>query len=257
MPRLSVNIDHIATLRQARGGGEPDPLWAAMLAEKAGAHGIIAHLREDRRHIQDNDVRLLSQVVKGHFNLEMAAVEEMAAIALELRPAICTLVPEKRQELTTEGGLQVHEQSESIAKIIKQLQTGGITVSLFIDPHPAQLRAAHLCGAQMVELHTGSYANAKGRETEKELGSLMDAARLASKLGLKVAAGHGLSLQNIPPLLEIEEIEDYSIGHSIVARAVFTGFEAAVKEMLELLNRPPAPPRRESPPSPPSYRLRS
>jgi pyridoxine 5-phosphate synthase len=197
----------------------------------------------------------LSQVVKGQFNLEMAAVEEMVAIALELKPDLCTLVPEKRQELTTEGGLQVREQSERISKVIKQLNAGGIKVSLFIDPDPTQLRAAHLCGAQMVELHTGTYANARGREAEKELAGLMDAARMASKLELQVAAGHGLSLQNLPPLLEIEEIKDYSIGHAIVARAVFTGFETAVKEMLDLLNRPRALPRREGLPSPPAYRL--
>jgi pyridoxine 5-phosphate synthase len=256
MPKLSVNIDHIATLRQARGGSEPDPLWAAVLAEKAGAHGIIAHLREDRRHIQDHDVKLLGQVVKGQFNLEMAAVDEMVDIALTLKPDLCTLVPERRQELTTEGGLEVQGNLETIAKINRRLQAEGIMVSLFIDPDQTQLRAAHMCGAWKVELHTGAYANAKGREAEKELANLTDGARMASKLGLKVAAGHGLTLHNIAPLLEIEEIEDYSIGHSIVGRALFIGLEAAVKEMLEVIYRPRlSAASRERIPIPPAYRL--
>lgn len=255
MPKLCVNIDHVATLRQARGGDEPDPLWAAMLAEKAGAHGIIAHLREDRRHVQDNDMHMLSKLVKGRFNMEMAAMGEMVEIARALKPGVCTLVPERRQELTTEGGLAVKDNFEHIRSITQALNGAGIEVSLFIDPDPEQLRAAHLTGAQTVELHTGTYANAASMaEREKELGKLSDGARLVSKLGMKVAAGHGLTLRNIEPLLAIDEIEEYSIGHSIVARAVFVGFEVAVKEMLELLNRPRISAQAKTP-SPPSYRL--
>ena len=254
MPKLCVNIDHVATLRQARGGDEPDPLWAAMLAEKAGAHGIIAHLREDRRHMQDEDMRLLSKVVKGRFNMEMAAVDEMVQIAMELRPEVCTLVPERRQELTTEGGLDVKGNFEAIRNVVQALANAGIEVSLFIDPDNEQLRAAHLTGARTVELHTGSYANAQAQQREKLLTALSDGARLASKLGMKVAAGHGITLRNIEPLLLIEEIEEYSIGHSIVARAVFVGFETAVKEMLDIINRPRLATGKR-PQEPPSYRL--
>ena len=254
MPKLSVNIDHIATLRQARGGAEPEPLWAAMLAEKAGAHGIIAHLREDRRHVQDHDIKLLCQVVKGQFNMEMAAVDEMVDIALQIKPAICTLVPERRQELTTEGGLEVKGNLDHIKNVVQKLNAGDIRVSLFVAPNADQLRAAHMCGAQIVELHTGTYANARGQEVDKEYNLLADAARLASKLDFKVAAGHGLNLQNTEQLLNIEEIEEYSIGHSIVARAVFIGFDAAVKEFLELLNRPRLLSAQRLTP-PPTYRL--
>ena len=253
MPKLCVNIDHVATLRQARGGNEPEPLWAAMLAEKAGAHGIIAHLREDRRHIQDHDMHLLSHVVKGRFNMEMAAVDEMVDIACELKPTVCTLVPERRQELTTEGGLQVKDNFEHVRGKVQTLLKAGIEVSLFIDPDSEQLRAAHLSGAQTVELHTGAYANATGKQQQDYFAALNDGARLASRLGMKVAAGHGLTLRNMEPLLAIEEIEEYSIGHSIVARAVFIGFEAAVKEMLELINRPRITQPKLS--QPPMYRL--
>jgi pyridoxine 5-phosphate synthase len=254
MPKLSVNVDHVATLRQARGGGEPEPLWAAMLAEKAGAHGIIAHLREDRRHIQDRDMQLLSQMVKGRFNMEMAAVDEMVEIAAALKPAVCTLVPERRQELTTEGGLQVKDNFNPIKKTVQELNAAGIEVSLFIDPQPEQLKAAHLSGAQIVELHTGTYANAAAAAREKHLAALRDSARLAAKMGMKVAAGHGLTLRNLDPLLAVEEVEEYSIGHSIVARALFVGFETAVKEMLELINRPRLAAKSQGQ-VPPSYRL--
>ncbi len=253
MPKLCVNIDHVATLRQARGGVEPEPLWAAMLAEKAGAHGIIAHLREDRRHMQDEDMRILSKVVQGRFNMEMAAVEEMVEIAMELKPTVCTLVPERRQELTTEGGLEVKGNFEAVRNITQTLIAAGIEVSLFIDPEPEQLRAAHLTGAQTVEFHTGTYANAAAAGQAKHLTALQDSARLASKLGIKVAAGHGLTLRNLEPLLQIEEIEEYSIGHSIVARALFVGFETAVKEMLELINRPRI--SKAALAAPPSYRF--
>ncbi len=250
MARLSVNVDHVATLRQARGIDEPDPVWAAVLAEKAGAHGIIAHLREDRRHVQDRDLAVLRQVVKGRLNMEMAATEEMLRIAGELAPDIATLVPERRQELTTEGGLDVKGNQEHIKQAVARLNDAGIEASLFIDPEPEQIKAAHLCGAQVVELHTGSYANARGPSAvARHLGALDDAARLAARLGLRVAAGHGLNLVNVEPLLKVPEIEEYSIGHSIVARAVFVGFEQAVAEMLALVKtaltqRPSEPPRR-------------
>ena len=248
MARLSVNVDHVATLRQARGIDEPDPVWAAVLAEKAGADGIIVHLREDRRHIQDRDLRVLRQVVKGALNMEMAATEEMIGIAAEVGPQICTLVPERRQELTTEGGLEVKGNLDYMRDVIAQLNQADIEVSLFIDPHPEQVKAAHMAGAQAVELHTGAYANAAGEAARlKLLSALDDAARLAARVGMRVAAGHGLNLRNVAPLLKIPEIVEYSIGHSIVARALFVGFESAVAEMLALV-RQSAPPRQpESP----------
>jgi len=248
MARLSVNVDHVATLRQARGIDEPDPVWAAVLAEKAGADGIIVHLREDRRHIQDRDLRVLRQVVKGALNMEMAATEEMIGIAAEVGPQICTLVPERRQELTTEGGLEVKGNLDYMRDVIAQLNQADIAVSLFIDPHPEQVKAAHMAGAQAVELHTGAYANAASEAARlKLLSALEDAARLAARVGMRVAAGHGLNLRNVAPLLKIPEIVEYSIGHSIVARALFVGFESAVAEMLALV-RQSAPPRQpESP----------
>ena len=250
MARLSVNVDHVATLRQARGIDEPDPVWAAILAEKAGADGIIVHLREDRRHIQDRDLEVLRQVVKGQLNMEMAATEEMIGIAGRVQPELCTLVPEKRQELTTEGGLDVAGNLEAIRAAVAALRQAGIRVSLFIDPTSEQIKAAHQVEAQVVELHTGSYCNAPDEAARlKLLGALEDSARLASRLGLKVAAGHGLNLRNVHPLLAMPEIEEYSIGHSIVARAVFVGLEQAVGEMLALVRtaakqRPPEPPQR-------------
>lgn len=243
MALLSVNVDHVATLRQARGIDEPDPVWAAVFCEKAGADGIIAHLREDRRHIQDRDVKLLRQMVKGKLNLEMAATEEMISIAGAIGPDLCTLVPERRQELTTEGGLEVKGNQEAIKNAVARLNAAGAAVSLFIDPHPDQVKAAHLAGAQVVELHTGAYANARGEaELQRHLDGIEEAARLAARLKLKVAAGHGLNLRNVRPLLSIPEIEEYSIGHSIIARAVFVGLEMAVAEMLDLV-RQSAPPR--------------
>lgn len=243
MALLSVNVDHVATLRQARGIDEPDPVWAAVFCEKAGADGIICHLREDRRHIQDRDVKLLRQMVKGKLNLEMAATEEMISIAGAIGPDLCTLVPERRQELTTEGGLEVKGNQEAIKNAVARLNAGGAAVSLFIDPHPDQVKAAHLAGAQVVELHTGAYANARGEtELQRHLDGIEEAARLAARLKLKVAAGHGLNLRNVRPLLSIPEIEEYSIGHSIIARAVFVGLEMAVAEMLDLV-RQSAPPR--------------
>jgi pyridoxine 5-phosphate synthase len=248
--RLSINVDHVATLRQARGIDEPDPVWAAVLAEKAGADGIIVHLREDRRHIQDRDLRVLRQVVKGKLNMEMAATEEMITIAGQLKPDLCTLVPEKRQELTTEGGLEVAGSQEKITGAVERLQASGIEVSLFIDPTSEQIKAAHQSGAQVVELHTGTYCDAKDEETrQRQLQALEDAARLAHRLGLEVVAGHGLNLRNVLPLLTMPEIVEYSIGHSIVARALFVGFEQAVSEMLALVRtaateRPAETPKR-------------
>ena len=250
MARLCVNVDHVATLRQARGIDEPDPVWAAVFCENAGADGIIVHLREDRRHIQDRDLKLMRQVVKGKLNMEMAATDEMINIAATVGPDLCTLVPERRQELTTEGGLEVRGNLEAVKQAVVRLNGAGIQVSLFIDPHQEQVKAAHMAGAQVVELHTGAYANAKDEASGKKLlDALEDAARLAARLGIKVSAGHGLNLRNVIPLLALPEIEEYSIGHSIVARAVFVGLERAVAEMLALVRasapaRPAEAPRR-------------
>jgi len=236
VPRLSVNIDHIATIRQARRGSEPDPVAAAVLAELAGADGIIAHLREDRRHIQDRDLRLLRETVQTKLNLEMAATEEMQRIALEVKPEITTLVPEKREELTTEGGLEVASRTDFIKSYISRLQKGGIAVSLFIDPDDNQIAAARKSGADWVEIHTGAYANAKtekdrGREFEK----ITEAAKLAGSLGLRVGAGHGLNYVNVRKIARIPEVEELNIGHSIISRAALVGMERAVREMKALI----------------------
>jgi len=252
MPRLAVNVDHVATLRQARGIDEPDPVWAAVLSEKAGADGIIVHLREDRRHIQDRDLKVLRQVVKSRLNMEMAATDEMVEIAGSVGPDLCTLVPERREELTTEGGLDVAANLEHIRETVGRINHYGIEASLFIDPDPEQIKAAHMAGAQVVELHTGAYANAAdAKKRRRQLDALDDAARLAARLKIRVSAGHGLNLRNTEPLLKMPEIEEYSIGHSIVARAVFVGFEQAVGEMLALVGRPASP----RPPEPPKRRL--
>jgi pyridoxine 5-phosphate synthase len=236
VPRLSVNIDHIATIRQARRGSEPDPVAAAVLAELAGAEGIIAHLREDRRHVQDRDLRLLRETVQTKLNLEMAATEEMQRIALEVKPEITTLVPEKREELTTEGGLEVASRTEFMKSYISRLQQGGILVSLFIDPDDIQIAAARKSGADWVEIHTGAYANAKnekdrGREFEK----ITEAAKLAGSLGLHVGAGHGLNYVNVRKIARIPEVEELNIGHSIISRAALVGIERAVREMKALI----------------------
>lgn len=236
MARLSVNVDHVATLRQARRALEPDPVVAAALAELAGAQGIIVHLREDRRHVQERDLRMLKETVKTHLNLEMAAVEEITRIALEVRPHMATLVPERRQELTTEGGLDVVGRKEMIGETVKRLQGGGIRVSLFVDPEPSQIEGAAKTGAEVVEIHTGLYADAPTFEArEIELGRIAEVAEVASGLGLEVHAGHGLDYRNVTPLRAIEEIVEFSIGHSIIARAVIVGMERAVREMLELV----------------------
>ena len=237
MPRLSVNIDHIATIRQARRGSEPDPVAAAVLAELAGAEGIIAHLREDRRHVQDRDLRLLRETVQTKLNLEMAATEEMQRIALEVKPEITTLVPEKREELTTEGGLEVASRTDFMKSFVSRLQKGGIVVSLFIDPDDNQIAAARKSGADWVEIHTGAYANAKtekdrGREFEK----ITEAAKLAGSLGLRVGAGHGLNYVNVRRIARIPEVEELNIGHSIISRAALVGMERAVREMKALID---------------------
>ena len=237
--RLGVNVDHVATLRQARRTTYPDPVTAAALAELAGAGQITIHLREDRRHIQERDLRILRETVQTLLNLEMAATQEMVKIAYEHKPDVVTLVPERREELTTEGGLDVAGQREPIAKIIKNLKDGEITVSLFIDPDLDQVRAAHKVNADRIELHTGRYCEARNeRERARELSRIVDAAKAAARLGMSVAAGHGLNYDNVLPIARIEEIDELNIGHSIVGRAVLVGFERAVREMLELMRNP-------------------
>lgn len=237
MPRLGVNVDHVATLRQARGGTDPDPLAAAVLVELAGADGLVVHLREDRRHIQDRDLRLLREMTRTKLDLEMAADAEMVNIALNVRPDLVTLVPEKRQELTTEGGLDVAGQRDRIQSIVLQLHSGGIPVSVFIEPDLSQVKAAHKISADFVELHTGRYANAtRSKEADTEFEAITQAARLAYKLGIGVNAGHGLNYHNVKRLTHITEIVEYNIGHSIIARAVLVGIIQAVKEMKTLLS---------------------
>ncbi len=237
MAGLMVNVDHVATVREARGIAEPDPVLAAALAELAGCDGIIVHLREDRRHIQDRDLELLRKTVKTKLNLEMASVPEMVTIAKKIKPDMATLVPEKRQELTTEGGLDVIAQAKSVKQSVQALQKAGITVSLFIDPNPKQIEAAKdKIGADYVEIHTGAFAEARDRDQEKrEVRKIREAVDLAFRIGLGVNAGHGLDYHNIRQLLAIELIEEFSIGHSIIARALMVGMAQAVKEMLALI----------------------
>jgi pyridoxine 5-phosphate synthase len=237
MARLGVNIDHVATLRQARGGLDPDPLAAAVLVELAGADGIVVHLREDRRHIQDRDLQLLRQIVRTKLDMEMAADDAMAKVALNVKPDLVTLVPEKRQELTTEGGLEIIGQRDRIQGIISLLHDGGIPVSVFIEPDLNQIKAAHKISADFVELHTGRYANAtRSKEADAEFDAITQSAKLAYKLGMGVNAGHGLNYRNVKRLTHITEIVEYNIGHSIVARAVLIGLEQAVKEMKALVS---------------------
>ena len=236
MAKLEVNVDHVATLRQARLIDEPDPVTAAALAELAGAHGIIVHLREDRRHIQDRDLRLLRQTVKTRLNLEMAATEEMLGIAREVKPDLVTLVPEKREELTTEGGLEVAGNVAFLKDYVAQLKEGLLSVSLFVAPAFAQIEAALAVGAHWVELHTGTYAEAHSEKKAQHLfEELLNAARHARSLGLRVKCGHGLNYRNIQRFRGHPEFEEYSIGHAIIARAVLVGMERAVREMLELI----------------------
>ena len=237
MAKLEVNVDHVATLRQARLINEPDPVTAAALAELAGADGIIVHLREDRRHIQDRDLILLRQTIKTRLNLEMAATPEMIGIALEVKPHVVTLVPEKRAELTTEGGLDVAGHENHFRQAVSQLKEAGIFVSLFVDPQPKQIQAAAAVGADCVELHTGTYAEAASeRQAGQLFEELLAAAAHARQLGLKVKAGHGLDYRNIKRFRGRREFEEYSIGHSIISRAVLVGLERAVREMIALIN---------------------
>ena len=236
MARLGVNIDHVATLRQARGGREPDPIAAAVLADLGGADGLVVHLREDRRHIQERDLKLLRDIAPSTLNLEMAADDEAAKIALCVRPDKVTLVPERRQELTTEGGLAVTEHRKRLTTFIRLFHDAQIPVSVFIDPDHRQIRAAHKVGAEAIELHTGPYANSRHpREIREEVEALQQGARFAQQLGLEVNAGHGLTYHNIQRLTGIAEIVEFNIGHSIISRAVLVGLERAVKEMRALI----------------------
>ncbi len=236
MARLSVNIDHVATLRQARGGQNPEPIAAAVIAELAGAEGIIVHLREDRRHIQDRDLDLLRKVIKTKLNLEMANTEEIVQIALRIKPDLATFVPERRAELTTEGGLDVRANRKSLQKNISRLKKAGIPASLFIDPDDSQVRASKTVGARFIEIHTGRYCDAPDEESRrKEFERIARAIRQARRLGLRVNVGHGLDYQNVSPLTKIPGIEEYSIGHSIISRAVLVGLDRAVREMKNLI----------------------
>lgn len=237
MTRLHVNIDHVATLRQQRGTRYPDPVTAAALAELAGADGITVHLREDRRHIQPRDVEILRQTVQTILNLEMAATEPMLATALTVGPEVCTLVPEKREEQTTEGGLDVVGGRNHLTPFVTKLKQGGIRVSLFIDPELDQVRASKEAGAQMIELHTGDYCNHRGADQQRELDKLRSAASEAAALDMMVAAGHGLSYTDVSPVAAIAEVEELNIGHGIIARAVLVGLERAVHEMLQAMER--------------------
>lgn len=236
--RLCINIDHIATLRQARREFEPDPVFAAGICELAGADGIVCHLREDRRHINDRDLNLLKQTVKTKLDLEMAATDEMVRIACETKPEMATLVPEKREEVTTEGGLDIAANKSRISGAVKKLQESGIKVSLFIEPQPENVDLTLEVGADMIEIHTGKYALLKGPEQKiLELDRIRQVARMAKELGIGVNAGHGLNYLNIVPVLGIDDIDEMSIGHSIISRAVFVGLENAVREMLEIIRR--------------------
>jgi pyridoxine 5-phosphate synthase len=234
MPELGVNIDHVATVRQARKTYEPDPVWAAALAELGGADGITIHLREDRRHIQDRDLRLLRETVTVKLNLELACNREVLDIACEVLPEQATLVPERREEVTTEGGLDAVGSRDAVRRAVHQLQQAGIVVSLFLDPDIPQIELAADVGAEAVELHTGQYALAKGSAQQDELVKLVEAGRRVCQLGMKLHAGHGLNYQNVVPVARIENMWELNIGHSIVARAVMVGMERAVREMKDL-----------------------
>jgi pyridoxine 5-phosphate synthase len=234
-PHLGVNIDHVATLRQARGTQYPDPIDAALIAEQSGADSITLHLREDRRHIQDQDLLNLKRRMQTHMNLEMAVTDEMISIALGIDPQDCCLVPEKREELTTEGGLDVVSQPQRIADACAQLAEHNIRVSIFIDPDLQQLDAARVAQAPVVELHTGAYAEATGAEQEAELQRIISAAQHATDIGLIVNAGHGLHYENVQPVAKIESIVELNIGHAIISRAVFAGLAEAVSSMKALM----------------------
>ncbi|QKJ88256.1 Pyridoxine 5'-phosphate synthase [Paramixta manurensis] len=233
---LGVNIDHIATVRNARGTHYPDPVQAAFIAEQAGADGITVHLREDRRHITDRDVRILRQTIQTRMNLEMAVTDEMVDIACEIKPHFCCLVPEKRQEVTTEGGLDVAGQREKVTAAVKRLSEAGILVSLFIDADERQIEAAVASGAPWIEIHTGAYAEAEeGQARDAELLRIRRAASFAASRGLKVNAGHGLTYHNVQPIAALPEMQELNIGHAIIGRAVMSGLAAAVDEMKQLM----------------------
>ena len=236
--RLAINIDHIATIRQARGGNEPDPVVAAELCERAGAEGIVCHLREDSRHIHDRDVRKLRETVKTKLDLEMAATEEIIRIALDVKPELVTLVPEKRQELTTESGIDVVGNKKHLEDVVNTFHRNNILVSLFVDPLQAQVEASKDIGSDMIEIHTGEYAEAHSeREVNEELEKIRQMARLGKQLGLGVNGGHGLNYVNVQPIAAIEDIDELSIGHAIISRAVFVGIERAVSEMILLVRK--------------------
>lgn len=234
---LGVNIDHVATIREARKGTEPEPVYAALLAEQSGADQITIHLREDRRHINDRDLELIKKVVRTKLNLEMAVEQEIIDIAKQVKPDIATLVPEKREEVTTEGGLDVVGNFDRISAVIKELESAGIEVSLFIDPDSSQIEASYKAGARNIEIHTGQYANASSDEERKsELKRIKTSAKEAANLGIHVKAGHGLDYQNVGPIASIKVIEELNIGHSIISRAVFSGLPEAIKTMKKLMN---------------------
>jgi pyridoxine 5-phosphate synthase len=248
MLKLGVNIDHVATVREARyrgrTAGEPDPIQAAIQCEAAGAHGITAHLREDRRHMLDRDIERLRERISTRLNLEMANTPEMAEIAARIRPNTVCVVPERREEVTTEGGLDVQAHETSLAELRRQLNGSGIEVSLFIAPDPEQVKASSRVGAQSIELHTGSYAEAFHDKSlrDREIQRLVESARLAHGLGIRVNAGHGLTVPNVPPLFVVPHMEELNIGHSIISRALFVGLTAAVKEMLAAMAGYPGTP---------------
>lgn len=234
--RLGVNIDHVATVREARKINEPDPVSAAVIAEIAGADGIVCHLREDRRHLSDRDLRLLRETVKSHLNLEMAATGEMVEIACSVKPDMVTLVPEKRTEVTTEGGLNVVSNIDLIKNTVAKLRSSNIIVSIFIDPDLEQIQASVKSGADYVELHTGKYAEAKDANLqEEELSTLQSMAFAAAKLGISVSAGHGLNYYNVREVARLDKIEELNIGHSIIGRAIFSGLDLAIRDMKKLI----------------------
>lgn len=237
MPELGVNIDHVATIRQARRTFEPDPVWAAALAELGGADCITLHLREDRRHIQERDLRILRQTVTVKLNLEMACDPGVLKIARDVKPDQVTLVPERREEVTTEGGLDIAGQQAKVAEVVGQLAAAGISVSLFLDPDPRQLEVAAALAADAVELHTGQYALARGADQQVELENLKQAGRLIRQANMALHAGHGLTYHNVRPIAAIDDMHELNIGHSIVARALMVGFEQAVREMKRLVER--------------------
>ena len=234
--RLAINIDHVATLRNARGGDDPDPVKAALICEKAGAVGIVCHLREDRRHMKDDDVKRLRSMIKKKLDLEMAATEEIIGIAIKTKPDLVTLVPERRLELTTEGGLDVVAQKKYLGEVVKRFRQNNIPVSLFIDPTDAQVRASADIGTDMIEIHTGEYAEAKTEsEVREQFQRIQEAAKLGKSLKLGINAGHGLDYENVASVAAIREIDEMSIGHAVIVRALFVGLEQAVREMILLV----------------------